>query len=269
MIDGGGNFLPESKRAFPSVIAASFKLVGMAALFPRSSIFNRYALGNLHEDVIAEVDVLAGAVLMARKEILLKLKGFDEDFFMYGEDIDLSYRIQKSGHKNYYLGTCPVIHFKGESSRSKDSDYRKAFYNAMKIFVDKHYPKVYSAFLKAAISAGSFISSFKSKTSKQEVMHPGFILAGSDTDVQSAENILSNFAVSFRRSNSLAELNSASTLKPQTSNLVFCTGELSYTETISFIQKNKNRIEYYWHRAGSQSIVGSRSGNATGKIYNV
>ena len=271
LIDGGGNFLPESKRAFPSVMASFFKLSGMASLFPRSAIFNQYALGNVDEDAIAEVDVLVGAFLMAPKKILLELTGFDEDYFMYGEDIDLSYRIQKAGYKNFYLGNNAVIHFKGESTQKDKPAYRKNFYEAMKIFVDKHYPKTSSVFLKAAISLGSFISSFKSRTvsSKQTTTNVNFILAGDDTDARSAENILSKLDYQFQKINSLKDFDTTSNLKPQTSNLIFCTGQLSYAECISFVQKNKNKFDYYWHAGGTGSIAGSRAGNATGKIYHV
>ena len=94
------------------------KLSGIANLFPHSSIFNKYALGNLIENTIHEVDVLSGAFFISRKEILLSLNGFDEDFFMYGEDIDLSYRIKKTGYKNYYLGNNVIVHFKGESTKN-------------------------------------------------------------------------------------------------------------------------------------------------------
>ncbi len=159
MVDGNGSFLPESKRAFPSVITSFFKLSGMAILFKKSSVFNKYALGNLDENNIHEADVLSGAFFLSRKEILLKLNGFDEDFFMYGEDIDLSYRIIKTGYKNYYLGNNIIVHFKGESTKN-DKTYLKNFYGAMKIFVDKHYKNASSLLLlKAAITASAFISS--------------------------------------------------------------------------------------------------------------
>ncbi|HEX8331917.1 MAG TPA: glycosyltransferase [Segetibacter sp.] len=139
MVDGCGNFLPESKRSFPSPITSLFKLVGLTALFPKSKIFARYSLGHLDENQTHEVDVLAGAFLMARRNILQDLKGFDETFFMYGEDIDLSYRIQKSGFKNYYFADTTIIHFKGESTKKGSLNYIRMFYNAMSVFVSKHY----------------------------------------------------------------------------------------------------------------------------------
>ncbi|HZH94328.1 MAG TPA: glycosyltransferase family 2 protein, partial [Flavisolibacter sp.] len=97
MVDGGGRFLKESKRSFPGPLTSLFKLTGLAKLFPKSKVFSRYHLGHLAENTNHEVDVLAGAFMMIRKTVLEKTGPFDETFFMYGEDVDLSYRIQKNG----------------------------------------------------------------------------------------------------------------------------------------------------------------------------
>jgi len=100
MVDGSGKFLPESKRASPSPLTSLYKLFGLSGLFPCSRIFSRYHLGHLNEHETNEADVLAGAFMMIKKEVLDKTGGFDESFFMYGEDVDLSYRIQKAGYRN-------------------------------------------------------------------------------------------------------------------------------------------------------------------------
>ena len=113
--------------------------IGLAKLFPRSKIFSRYHLGHLNENENNEVDVLAGAFMMIKREVLDKVGGFDETFFMYGEDVDLSYRIQKAGFKNHYFAESSIIHFKGESTRKGSMNYVRMFYNAMSIFVRKHY----------------------------------------------------------------------------------------------------------------------------------
>jgi len=139
MLDGHGRFLKESKRAFPSPATSLFKLFGLTQLFPQSKTFSKYHLGNLNENENHEVDVLVGAFMMVRRNILENTCGFDEIFFMYGEDVDLSYRIQKTGYKNYYLATTSILHFKGESTRKGSLNYVKMFYNAMSIFVRKHY----------------------------------------------------------------------------------------------------------------------------------
>lgn len=139
MIDGSGNFLRESKRAFPDPITALFKLIGLARLFPHSKIFARYHLGHLDKNKNHEVDVLAGAFLMLPRNILEEVKGFDEDYFMYGEDVDLSFRIQKAGFKNYYFSESTILHFKGESTKKGSLNYVRMFYAAMSIFARKHY----------------------------------------------------------------------------------------------------------------------------------
>jgi GT2 family glycosyltransferase len=139
MLDGKGKFLKESKRAFPSPLTSLFKLFGLSRVFPRSRIFSKYHLGHLDENQNHEVDVLAGAFMMVRKDVLNKVGGFDETFFMYGEDVDLSYRIQKAGYKNYYFAGSNIIHFKGESTRKGSMNYVRMFYNAMSVFVKKHY----------------------------------------------------------------------------------------------------------------------------------
>ncbi|MGZ3852814.1 MAG: glycosyltransferase family 2 protein [Flavisolibacter sp.] len=139
MIDGSGKFLKESKRSFPSPLTSLYKLTGLSLVFPKSRVFGRYHLGHLDKNSNHEVDVLAGAFMMVRKSLLEKVGGFDEDFFMYGEDVDLSYRIQEAGFKNYYLSETAIIHFKGESTRRGSLNYVKMFYNAMSVFVRKHY----------------------------------------------------------------------------------------------------------------------------------
>jgi len=139
MLDGRGKFLKESKRSFPMPLTSLYKLFGLAKIFPRSRIFSKYHLGNLDENNDHEVDVLAGAFMMIKKEVLEKVGSFDEIFFMYGEDVDISYRIQKAGYKNYYFAQNSIIHFKGESTRKGTLNYVRMFYNAMSIFVRKHY----------------------------------------------------------------------------------------------------------------------------------
>lgn len=139
MVDGSGRFLPESKRSFPSPLTSLFKLFGFSRLFPKSPVFSRYHLGHLPENEDNEVDVLAGAFLFTRRKVLEEVGAFDERFFMYGEDVDLSYRIQQAGYKNFYFAGTTIIHFKGESTRKGSMNYVRMFYQAMSQFVSKHY----------------------------------------------------------------------------------------------------------------------------------
>ena len=141
MIDGKGRFLPESKRGLPTPEVAFWKMFGFSSLFPHSKRFGRYHLGYLDNDQIHEVEVLAGAFMLLRRETLDKVGLLDEDYFMYGEDIDLSYRITKGGYKNYYFPETTIIHYKGESTKKGSINYVKVFYNAMIIFAKKHFSK--------------------------------------------------------------------------------------------------------------------------------
>ncbi len=139
MIDGKGNFLPESKRGLPTPAVAFYKIFGLSALFPHSRTFGKYHLGYLDKDQTHEVDVLSGAFMLLRKSTLDKTGLLDEDYFMYGEDIDLSYRITKAGYKNYYYPGTRIIHYKGESTKKSSVNYVFVFYRAMVIFAKKHF----------------------------------------------------------------------------------------------------------------------------------
>ncbi len=166
MIDGAGNFLKESKRAFPSPLTSLIKLAGFANLFPRSKSFTKYHLGHLSENENHEVDVLAGAFIMIPRNILQEIGNFDERFFMYGEDVDLSFRIQKAGYKNYYFSESTIIHFKGESTKRGSMNYVRLFYKAMSLFVKKHYSGskagIFIFFIQAAIITRAIFSALLS-----------------------------------------------------------------------------------------------------------
>lgn len=164
MLDGRGRFLKESKRAFPSLATSLYKLFGLSKLFARSKTFARYHLGHLNENEDHEVDVLAGAFMMIKKEVLDKTGGFDEVFFMYGEDVDLSYRIQKAGYKNYYFAGSNIIHFKGESTRKGSMNYVRMFYKAMSIFVRKHYSPNRAGLFNFLIQTGILLGAVVSAT---------------------------------------------------------------------------------------------------------
>lgn len=164
MLDGSGHFLRESKRAFPSPSTSLYKLTGLAALFPKSRVFAKYHLGHLDENSISEVDVLAGAFMMVKRSVFEEAGGFDETFFMYGEDVDLSYRIQKTGYSNFYFPDTPILHFKGESTRKGSLNYVRMFYNAMSIFVRKHYGGSRAGFFNFLIHLAIWARAFLSAT---------------------------------------------------------------------------------------------------------
>lgn len=155
MVDGKGVFLPESKRGLPTPWVSFYKIFGLAALFPRSKRFGKYHLTYLDKNQTHEVEVLSGAFMLMRKETLDKVGLLDEDYFMYGEDIDLSYRILLGGYKNYYFAGTRIIHYKGESTKKASVNYVFIFYNAMLIFAKKHFSgksmKAFSLLINMAI----------------------------------------------------------------------------------------------------------------------
>lgn len=160
MIDGKGNFLPESKRALPTAKVAFFKAFGLSALFPKSKLFSQYHLGYLDENETHKIEILAGAFMLMRKNVLDEIGLLDETFFMYGEDIDLSYRIIKAGYENYYFPETQIIHYKGESTKKGSLNYVKVFYEAMLIFARKHFSPKQAFLYSIAIYFAIFIKGF-------------------------------------------------------------------------------------------------------------
>ena len=178
-IDGSGKYLPESKRNFPNLMVAGTKLLGYSKF---------YYSNHIEQDQVAPIDILTGAFMFIRKSVYDEVGGFDEDFFMYGEDIDLSYRIIKSGYKNFYLGNNKVLHFKGESTL-KDQFYLKNFYGALSIFYKKHFPekkwlfKPIDLVIKGIISVNSIAVPKKTKRAAEI---KSFVFIGEDRECYAA-----------------------------------------------------------------------------------
>jgi O-antigen biosynthesis protein len=158
MIDGTGRFLPESKRGLPTPRVAFFKIIGLTRLFPRSRIFGRYHLGHLPENDTAPIEILSGACMFLRKKTLDEVGLLDENFFMYGEDIDLSYRITLAGYENWYFPDARIIHYKGESTKKSSVNYVFVFYNAMAIFARKHFAQRGGGIFPVLINASIYLS---------------------------------------------------------------------------------------------------------------
>ncbi|MGB0980644.1 MAG: glycosyltransferase family 2 protein [Winogradskyella sp.] len=147
LIDGSGEFLSESKRHIPTPKVALQKLLGYTKNYYDDTIEN-------HSN--GEAAILVGAFMVLKRAVYNAVNGFDEDYFMYGEDIDLSYKILKSGYSNYYFGEATIIHFKGESTL-KDNIYAQRFYGAMEIFYSKHFKSnlIFTALIKFGIRVAS------------------------------------------------------------------------------------------------------------------
>jgi GT2 family glycosyltransferase len=165
MIDGKGKLLPESKRALPTPGTAFFKAFGLSWIFPKSRLFNRYYLSHLDILRTTQADVISGAFMFLRHEAVLKTGFLDEDFFMYGEDIDYCYRLKRAGFNNYYFPEIKIVHYKGESTKKENLNVLIYFYKAMRIFVKKHYSngslKAFAILIQIAIYLRAGISLLK------------------------------------------------------------------------------------------------------------
>jgi hypothetical protein len=148
------------RRSFPGPWTSFCKVSGLSNLFPKSKLFARYNLTYLDENQTYEVDAISGSFMMIRKEVYDKIGGLDEIFFMYGEDLDWCYRVQKSGYKVYYYHGTQIIHYKGESTKRSSLDETKVFYEAMHLFVQKHLASSFlvEIILRTAIILRKFIS---------------------------------------------------------------------------------------------------------------
>jgi GT2 family glycosyltransferase len=166
LIDGRGRFAPDAKKAFPTFWVALSKSLGLGKLFPRSAFFNGYYAPHIPERQTAAVEVLSGCCMMTRRDVLQKVGGaFDEAYFMYCEDVDLSYRIRQAGYQNIYFPHTDLIHYKGESTRKATLSYVRIFNEALATFVRKHYSggraRVFIGLLRAGIFMRAVLGVFK------------------------------------------------------------------------------------------------------------
>lgn len=293
MIDGSGRFLKESKRGFPTPDAALFKLFGLSSLFPRSPLFARYHMGHLDPLQDHPTDVLSGAFLMVRRDIMDRIGGFDEDFFMYGEDIDLSYRILKAGFTNRYLADHPIIHFKGESTEKGNLNYVRMFYRAMAVFARKHYGKGRAGLLAAMLHAGIWLrallsaaalgyrllilptlSNLKARIAGASTEGGGgdpnrVLVAGSSVGTERVRNILSRNGIEIR---SLARIDLEGEGKTGISGeqgvsnllrrmrideLVICPDYITYEEAMRILPGLPSGVKVSFSGNGTDSMVGS------------
>ena len=160
MINGKGKYLPESKRSLPRPIVAFCKIFGLSAIFPHSKLFGRYHLSFLNKDETHAIEILSGAFMFIRSQALEKTGLLDERFFMYGEDIDLSYRLTLAGYKNYYFPETTIIHYKGESTKKGSINYVLVFYRAMILFAHKHFSRQNAWILTIMINFAIYFRAF-------------------------------------------------------------------------------------------------------------
>ena len=301
MYDGGGNYLPESKRGNPGLFTSLCKLAGLHHIFPHSKWLARYYMGHLSSAQNHPVEVLAGAFMMVRREVLDITGGFDERFFMYGEDIDLSYRINQTLRpgtqkhwQTWYLAQVSIIHFKGESTRRGSLNYVLLFYKAMMQFVQKHYASgpasmfrifIFSAIGLRAVAAGmvrvlrrtaDWLFAWAQKTtSRLEVSNLPCIacekvwVAGDNADVQMVHQILMANRVKVDKVALVADYEAFCRTKQEREVIVFCPDDERPLASFVQMMLHFKPGAVYFHYPASSSVVGSSNKEKAGEVFSL
>jgi GT2 family glycosyltransferase len=268
MIDGNGTYLPESKRGFPSPFTAFCKLTGLTTLFSTSTIFSRYYLGHLPNNSTNPIDVIAGAFMMVPKNVLAAVGSFDEQFFMYGEDIDLSYRIKKAGYDNYFFANTTIIHFKGESTQKLNNKYIQYFYGAMRLFVKKHYHNsmgtLFSLFLHTAISLKAMQATIKNIFKKQIITEGYIPFIATKIAVVADEKVYAAIQNSLLDNVYKLSKTTADNVDDTFDAIVFSTTKLTCKNIIYLMQQQHSYTYILLHIANATSIIGSNNKNKKG-----
>jgi GT2 family glycosyltransferase len=270
LIDGAGNFLPESKRGVPTPWVAFTKIFGWYKIFPKTRLFNQYYAQHLSDNQSGEVDILVGAFMIMKRELYNQLEGFDENCFMYADDIDLSYRALLLGKKNYYFAETTVIHYKGEST-IKDATYMKHFRGFMNYFYQKHFKR--SVFFNLMARFGAFYFSivkvFKGKV--QPRVNPNQYILVSDN-----EALKEKLAFKLQKSIEIIPLEKGKIVISQTiskaknTEVILDTNYTGFKKAIAFLEENKNNsFTFKLLPVASDFIIGSNNSNDRGEVVQI
>ncbi len=262
LIDGTGNFLPESKRGIPTPWVAFTKITGLYKIFTKSRVFGKYYAQHVSENETGKVDILVGAFMVMKRDLYNEIGGFDENCFMYSDDIDLSYMALKKGKSNYYFHETSVIHYKGEST-VKDGTYMKRFQEAMNFFYKKHF-KVsffFSVFMKIGILFFSFVKMFQG-TPKQKINPENYILVSEDELLrEELQNKLRN-PIQLQKTSQLV-------LENKNSEIIFDQNHTSFKAIITAFEINKNKgFTFKILPKVSRFLIGSDSSFDRGEVIN-
>ena len=255
LIDGTGNFLPESKRGIPTPWVAFTKIFG---LYKFSNLFGRYYAQHLSENESGEVAILVGAFMVMQRELYNKIGGFDENCFMYSDDIDLSYRVLQEGKSNYYFHETTVIHYKGEST-VKDGTYMKRFQEAMNFFYKKHF-KVsvfFSIFMKIGIVFFSFVKMFQGKVKEKGLPENYILVSESSTKPELIHQLEKKLNIKF----------TDSIIEGGRTEFIIDLNSVSFQQAIHFMETNKKKNQTFkLLPPNSNFIIGSNSSNDRGEV---
>ncbi len=234
LIDGTGNFLPESKRGIPTPWVSFTKIFGLYKFFPNLKILNQYYAQHLLENETGKADILVGAFMVMKRELYNEIRGFDENCFMYCDDIDLSYEVLKKGKSNYYFPETTIIHYKGEST-IKNRIYMKHFQQAMNFFYKKHFngSLFFLIFMKIGIVFFSFAKMFQG-TSKPKVVPENYILVSDDNLLKEKIEVLFNKPIQLRQITQSFSEN-------KNQEIIFDNNYLDFKAIIQSLELNKNK----------------------------
>ncbi|HEX9979325.1 MAG TPA: glycosyltransferase family 2 protein [Flavobacterium sp.] len=260
LIDGAGNFLPESKRGIPTPFVAFSRIAGLHKLSPK--FFGKYYAQHLSPDETGKVEILVGAFMLMERSLYLRVGGFDENCFMYSDDIDLSYSVLKSGRDNLYFGGTTAIHYKGESTL-RDGTYMKRFREAMDFFYKKHFRKSY--FLDFFLKAGTyfFVLAKKNRPAAKERNISRYILVSSDSRLkEQLENALGTQLERVADCSSIPSL-----VKFQNREIIFDAFDVTFEGIIATMQQLKsNETTYKIVHPNHTFAIGSNSSTDRGKL---
>lgn len=260
LIDGKGNFLPESKRGVPTPFVAFTKIAG---LYKLSSFFGKYYAQHLSENQTGKVEILVGAFMFMKRETYLSVGGFDEDCFMYSDDIDLSYMILKTGKSNFYFHDTTVIHYKGEST-ARDKTYMNRFREAMNFFYKKHFH--ISWFFDIFMKSGAYLFALAKRNKKvmpKEIRQ--YALVSEDGGLKSALEQLTSRKVDLITHNEIADKSFVDYTE-----IVFDSETTDYKSVIRYMETfRKNPSTFKIAHKKSQFIIGSNSSNDRGEVINL
>lgn len=258
LIDGTGNFLPESKRGIPTPWVAFTKIFGLYKIFPNWKAVNQYYAQHLKENQSGKVNILVGAFMVMKRDLYLELGGFDEDCFMYSDDIDLSYRVLKLGKTNFYVHETTIIHFKGEST-VRDGLYMKRFREAMQFFYAKHFKKsfVFDVMMKMGSFFFAIIKLFQGKSISKSKPEQIFFVTEDKENISLLQNFKVNNVISVQ------EL----TTKNSRIEFIIDLNTISYKKAIQFMEANKNnKVTFKMLMPNTNFIIGSNSSNERGEV---
>ena len=269
LIDGTGNFLPECKRGVPTPFVALTKIFGLYKLFPKTALFNRYYAQHLSENETGKVGILVGAFMIMKRNLYQEIGGFDENCFMYSDDIDLSYMALKKGKTNYYFHETTVIHYKGEST-VKDGLYMKHFREAMQFFYRKHFRSsiIFDVFMK--IGAFFFALIKKNQSKLKPLKAEKYVLFSKNEKLKNKLENLFHKKVHWQSQIEGNILFSHSILNKTQTEIIFDNTDLSFKEIISFLEANKNQgFTFKIIPKNTFFMIGSNNSNDKGTVIKI